>query len=320
MVVSPEVYYAKIMLFGEYSVICNSMGLTIPYVHYKGELSFYGEERYTDHDFATASNKILHNYYFYLENLVKEKNTTFKIDLQRLYKDLQNGLYFESTIPQSYGIGSSGALCAALFTEYSEESDRYRRYLSTEDILRLKQIFIQMESYFHGISSGIDPLLSYIKYPLLIKSKDDIQTVGIPRNKFQKGGAIFLINTGLSGKTGPLVDLFFKNCKSLDYKKMVDNELIPENNACINNLINGNSNGFFHHLKRFSELQFNHFQPMIPHTFNDIWQKGLDGDLFKLKLCGSGGGGFLLGFTEDYSNASKLLQDQGIIPVLVYKN
>ena len=43
----PEVFYAKIMLFGEYSVICDSMGLTIPYAHFKGELSFLNKYRYT---------------------------------------------------------------------------------------------------------------------------------------------------------------------------------------------------------------------------------------------------------------------------------
>ncbi|MCK5079318.1 MAG: hypothetical protein KAR09_05215, partial [Bacteroidales bacterium] len=65
----PEVFYAKIMLFGEYSVICDSMGLTIPYAHFKGELSFLNKYRYTDHDFAIDSNNMLREYHTHLKGL-----------------------------------------------------------------------------------------------------------------------------------------------------------------------------------------------------------------------------------------------------------
>ena len=317
--VNKEVYYAKIMLFGEYSVICNSMGLTIPYVHYRGELNFFNDESYTDQNFALSSNNILKTYFTHLEKLFEQEDS-FGFDTERLRKDLHKGLYFESTIPQGYGIGSSGALCAALFTEYTNNKGSFRRYLNPEDISRLKHIFSQMESYFHGVSSGIDPLLSYIRYPLLIKGQDDIETVGIPRNKLKKGGGIFLINTGSPGKTGPLVDLFFKNCKEKGFKSMIDHELIPANNACIAALIKGDSDRFFEHLRILSSLQLNHFSPMIPESFRNTWQAGLDGDLFKIKLCGSGGGGFLLGFTGDYTQTAEHLKQLGIDPILVYKN
>ena len=48
MKLSKDVFYAKVMLFGEYSVICDSMGLTMPYTHFTGELSFISDEKYTD--------------------------------------------------------------------------------------------------------------------------------------------------------------------------------------------------------------------------------------------------------------------------------
>ena len=56
MRVHPNLFYAKILLFGEYSVLLNSMGLSIPYTHFKGELSFIGEDKYTDRNFAKRSN------------------------------------------------------------------------------------------------------------------------------------------------------------------------------------------------------------------------------------------------------------------------
>jgi len=37
---------------------------------------------------------------------------------------------------------------------------------------------------------------------------------------------------------------------------------------------------------------------MVPAMFQNLWKTGLDTKAFYLKLCGSGGGGFLLGFTE----------------------
>jgi mevalonate kinase len=319
MTVNPEVYYAKIMLFGEYSVICNSMGLTIPYIHYKGELSFFNAESYTNQEFALSSNKTLKDYFIYLNDLFKEE-VSYGFDLDRLKKDLTKGLYFESTIPQGYGIGSSGAVCAALFTEYTNSKGSYRRYLNPDDIVKLKNIFSKMESYFHGVSSGIDPLLCYIKYPLLIKGQNNIETIGIPRNKLKKGGGIFLINSGNPGKTGPLVDLFINNCKTEDFKAMVYNDLIPVNNTCIEALTQGNSDQFFENLKLLSALQLSHFQPMIPEDYKDLWKIGLESDLFKLKLCGSGGGGFLLGFTGNYVETADYLRNIRVEPILVYKN
>ena len=37
-----------------------------------------------------------------------------------------------------------------------------------------------MESFFHGKSSGLDPLNSYLSLPILINSKDNIEAAGIP--------------------------------------------------------------------------------------------------------------------------------------------
>ena len=59
MIKKNETFYAKILLFGEYSIMCDSMALTVPYTHFKGELSFINDDKYTDLDFAAESNKSL---------------------------------------------------------------------------------------------------------------------------------------------------------------------------------------------------------------------------------------------------------------------
>jgi len=314
-----EQYYAKIMLFGEYGVICDSMGLTIPYAHFKGELNFINDEQYTEYEFALTSNKYLREYLTYIEDLTAKGVNIFKFDIEAYKRDLDAGLYFESTIPQGYGLGSSGALCAALYNTYAINGISQKRYLNSTDIAYLKEVFSQMESYFHGVSSGIDPLLCYVKYPLLIKSKTDIHTVGIPRNKLDNNGAIFLVNTGSPGKTEPLVKLFFEWCENDDFNNLVNREMIPANNACIDALLNGELSTFFNQLKRLSEFQISHFKPMIPQSFETLWHQGLESGKFYFKLCGSGGGGFLLGLTPDYEEAKKVLAENHVEPILVYR-
>jgi mevalonate kinase len=46
---------------------------------------------------------------------------------------------------------------------------------------------------------------------------------------------------------------------------------------------------------------------MIPAQFHELWKKGIDTNAYYLKLCGSGGGGYILGFTEDISRAKEAL-------------
>ena len=51
-------FYAKILLFGEYGIIENSQGLTLPYSFYKGTLKFSN----LNDDFEKKSNQNLLQY------------------------------------------------------------------------------------------------------------------------------------------------------------------------------------------------------------------------------------------------------------------
>jgi mevalonate kinase len=48
---------------------------------------------------------------------------------------------------------------------------------------------------------------------------------------------------------------------------------------------------------------------MIPKKFHQLWASGIESNDYYLKLCGSGGGGYILGFTEDIDKARKALSD-----------
>ncbi|NOX46770.1 MAG: mevalonate kinase [Chlorobi bacterium] len=316
----PNIYYAKIILFGEYGVIFDSMALTIPFVHFHGELSFSNGYGYTDLDFAQSSNQQLKEYANNLVELREKGRLKIEFDVDSLIKDIEKGLYFESSIPQSYGLGSSGALVAAMYCKYGINTIPSSRTISPDDKVKLKNDLSELESYFHGKSSGIDPLNAYIKYPLLLKSKTEIEAVTIPRRKDKGNGAIFLVNTGGPGKTEPLVHLFMDKCKIEKYNKMIMDEFIPQNNNCITSLLAGHLEKFFDHLEKFSDLQLRFMNPMIPYHFQEHWKHGLETNDFSLKLCGSGGGGYLLGFTKDFDKARTYFKGKDIQLISVYRS
>lgn len=315
-----DIFYAKILLFGEYSVIFDSMGLTIPYTHFKGELSFIDEDKYTDYDFAINSNELLKEYLPYLKDLDESGALKCNINLKNLEADINKGMYFESTIPLGFGLGSSGALVASIYDRYVSEKIKNDWKINKANIIKLKDVFSQMESYFHGKSSGLDPLNSYIKFPLLIKNKEEIELVGLPRNRVDGNGAIFLINSGKPGKTGPLVNSFLKKCENSDFLNLIKTELIPLNNRIINYLINGEINRFFKGLGKLSQFQLNHFEYMIPENLKKQWQEGIATGEYYLKLCGSGGGGFILGFTKNYNHVLNIMKGQNLELITVFRN
>ena len=310
-----ERFYSKIMLFGEYGVLLGSRALTIPYTHFMGELSFVYDEKYTDTHFALASHKQLESYF---EAIKKEVSIRSILNFSAIEKDMENGLYFESSIPQGYGIGSSGALVAALYHRYALEPVPAERGLDAKEISVLKRTFSVMESFFHGKSSGIDPLIAYLKYPLLIMPGENIVPAGIPRQKFEGQAAIFLIDSGITGKTQTYVEAFLEKCKIPSYSDLIRENYIPLVNRCIDTLLNGEARPFFEELKKLSEFQWEHFAGMIPQGFQNAWEKGNEGGHYHLKLCGSGGGGFILAFTQDYASAEKQLASQGMTCIPVY--
>ncbi|HLN52193.1 MAG TPA: hypothetical protein VK212_00705 [Lentimicrobium sp.] len=316
----PGIFYAKILLFGEYSILCDSMGLTIPYTHFKGELSFINEDKYTDLDFAISSNKLLKEYAKYIRELKEKHTLKCDFNIGAFEADLDKSLYFESSIPQGYGVGSSGALVAALFERYVSNAVPRDARLPKEEMLTLKEQLAQLECYFHGTSSGMDPLNCYLKHPLLIESRRDISMVGIPRNKHDQKGAIFLINTGKPGKTSGLVNTFLERCRRDDYMSRVREEMIPLNDLCIKSLIKGETKRFFNTLFSLSAFLYENLEPMIPEAFRKVWQHGLESQSYYLKLCGSGGGGFLLGFTQDFEKAKSDLRKQDVDIIPVYRN
>ena len=304
--IKDSLFYGKILLFGEYGIIEDSMALSVPFDNYKGFLQFEDLNEKSQKE----SNDHLLKYWNHLNDLNNNESLPCSFDLDLFKKDIDNGLTFDSTIPQGYGVGSSGALVAAIYNKYAKEP-----YLASDinnaQILELKAIFGKLESYFHGKSSGLDPLICYLNLPILIKSKSELESVGIPTtyNDAKAKGGIFLLNTGQVGKTQPLVEHFMERCKEEGFRNMIKTQFKKYNDASIKAFLKKDGKSLMSNVKGLSGILLEHFKPMIPNLYQKLWKEGIDSNAYYLKLCGSGGGGFILGFTEDLEEAQNKLKD-----------
>ena len=296
-------FYSKILLFGEYGIIKDSKGLSIPYNFYKGALKL---DENPD-EIAVKSNESLGRFAEYLQQLQENQPELVQFDIEALKADIAEGMYFDSTIPQGYGVGSSGALVASIYDKYASDKITILENLTREKLLTLKQIFAQMESFFHGKSSGLDPLNSYLSLPILINSKDDIEPAGIPSQTVDGKGAVFLLDSGIVGETAPMINIFMESMKQEGFRKMLKNQFVKHTDACIDDFLKGDVKSLFSNVKQLSKTVLRNFKPMIPASFHDLWKQGLDSNDYYLKLCGSGGGGYILGFTEDIDKARRSL-------------
>ena len=296
-------FYSKILLFGEYGIIEDSKGLSIPYNFFKGALKLPDSPS----EKSKQSNLILIDFCSYLKQI-----GDLDLDLILFEKHINKGLYFDSSIPKGYGVGSSGALVAAVYDKYSNNKITVLENLTREKLLKLKIIFSKMESFFHGKSSGLDPLNSYLSIPILIKSKDDINVTGIPSQKSKGAGAVFLLDSGKTGSTAPMVSIFMEKMKSEGFRKMISSQFIKHTNICVDSFLSGDINKLLQNTKKLSRIVFENFKPMIPDEFHHLWKKGIDSGSYFLKLCGSGGGGYILGFAPDIEQAKKDLKDHSL--------
>jgi mevalonate kinase len=278
--------------------------LAIPYNQYQGGL-FLGD---LSNNQVKDSNKKLYQFFQYLKEQQKAHPDLLELDLETFQNDLDQGLYFKSNIPQGYGVGSSGAVVAAVYERYATNKITVLENLTRDKLLKLKEIFALMESYFHGKSSGLDPLNSYLSIPILIQSKQHIEPAGIPSQQEGKG-AVFLIDSGQVGETGDMVSIFMEKMKNEGFRKTLKNEFIQYTDACVHDFLQGNVKSLFGNLKYLSTTIYHNFKPMIPSNMMDVWKKGMETDDYYLKLCGSGGGGYILGFTEDFEKTKSQLKD-----------
>ncbi|MBQ4398961.1 MAG: hypothetical protein II829_05180 [Bacteroidales bacterium] len=288
-------YYSKVILFGEYSMIFDATALMIPLKRFSAQWQFPQSRNRTA---SLTSNQSLKRFCQYLSENEELSNL---LDLQALRKDLNEGLFLASNVPSGYGLGSSGTLVAAVYDRYAIRK--------TEDYLQLKTLFGQMESHFHGSSSGIDPLQCYLGQPFKI-TPEGVQLLS--DDFLKKDIHICLIDTKIKSNTKPLVNHFKAQRENPEFLSRFQAEYVPCVTSCIDSMIEGNKELFFSSLKQLTKGQLEFLRPMVTDNTLDLFPADYDFN-FGVKISGSGGGGYVLGFTDNVDNASDLLKDFEVI-------
>ncbi|MDO5342547.1 MAG: hypothetical protein Q4F69_08860 [Bacteroidia bacterium] len=288
-------YYGKVILFGEYSMIYGSSALLMPLysgsAHWDYTWRNPGKKNY-------ASNRNLHVFAKYLND-----NEYFSeyIDMAKLRAELKKGLFLDSNIPTGYGVGSSGAFTAAVY-------DRFHS-VQIDDLIELKEFFGKMEDCFHGSSSGLDPLQCYIGKPFIL---DENMHVNILENDFiPENLHVFLIDSKIKSDTKTLVRYFKEQRNNPRFLKAYEDLYLPFVGRCINSLVSGDVDKFFDDLKHLSYYQTVLFEPMVTERMKPLFFVKRENMHFQIKICGSGGGGFFLGFSDDKEETERFMNANG---------
>ncbi len=294
IVMTERIYHSKVILFGEYSMIFDATALMVPLNRFSAQwrnASHLSPE-------AASSNASLQRFADYLSTLDEAKNT---IDLPRFNHELQYNLYLDSDVPSGYGLGSSGVLVAAVYDRYALRK--------SDDPLQLKALFGKMESFFHGSSSGIDPLQCYLNRPFRI---DAAGVTLLPDGFIPSDIHVFLADTGKKSNTKPLVQYFKSKREDPSYLTGFQRVYVPCVTACIDHLIQGEKAAFFASLRQLTDGQLKYLRPMITDDSIDLF---LERPAFNLgfKISGSGGGGYVLGFTDDIAHTQSFLEGYHLI-------
>jgi mevalonate kinase len=304
----PRIFPSKILLFGEYVILLQAKALVMPFSHFSASLQFTGSDNLSKDHKAEFSNEVLRKFYQFISKLPEQTDLKYKFDLKRFQSDIGQGLYIDSTIPVGYGLGSSGAVTAAIFDQYCLR----REDVSIDEgyLLHLKKRLSVLESFFHFNSSGIDPLVCYCNKPLLYK-ENKVELLNFSLNQM-KCYQVALIDTGMPHKAHNLVEQFINNCMDETYLTSIKKNMIIPSNNCIDALLEGNSGKFFRNLSDLSASQYIYFRPMIIPSLEEFWKQSFQTDDFALKLCGSGGGGYLLAFVKNYDAFGDVLKQYNL--------
>ena len=123
---------------------------------------------------------------------------------------------------------------------------------------------------------------------------------------------VFLADTGIKSNTKPLVQYFKKKCEEPAYLEAFHTDYVPCVTSCIDNLIAGDHDAFFTVLRQLTEQQLRFLRPMITDNSIDLFLEKPDFHI-GFKISGSGGGGYVLGFTDDVDKTVDFMNDYQLI-------
>lgn len=275
-----RMYPAKLLLFGEYTVLSGSQALAIPIFNWQGKWS---QQKKVDSHWVIS----------YAQWLLDQHIIT---DAQHasILQDHQDGWLYQADIPEGCGAGSSGALVAAWFDRYCEGNKN--------NITDAAKVMALMESYFHGKSSGMDPLVSWTQQAIVKDSHPQFHAVidpGIPQ-----GWNLYLLDSQTDRSTSALVHTYQEKFSDPDFASSVTKLLIPVVDHAIHFYLSGSQEMLTTCLQQISSFQRKYFDAMIPLSVQQTWDTLMQLPGVIVKLCGAGGGGFFLIFSTGEADLS----------------
>ncbi len=282
-------------MLGEHTVLHGSAAFAVPLRRYSARVAL---QRLTSDAHQLPIEKGIHASFDFGKWLAFAKTSEVlagKLDFERWEQESQ-GLGVYADIPIGYGLGSSGAITA----------EAYRRYLLEEvpSLPLLRKQLAALESFFHGESSGLDPLVSFLDQAIYIHPSGEIEAVTMAETFpiFDSKGAWFLIDSGQPRAGKDAIARFGESCKDNRWVK----EVLKPMNVLVDALAQGfkleHVDGLSPKLRALSELQLEALKFLIPTSIETKWSQWLSKDVAYLKLCGAGGGGFFLGYAPDKSS------------------
>jgi mevalonate kinase len=285
---------SKVMLVGEYGVVIGGSALTVPFHTFHAQIRDAGMIPPGKEKEASQSHYYLKQLFEYISGL---PSGSFQAPPDLTYfSDSLERFWLEMTIPTGYGLGSSGAVSAAIY-------ELFFRGAGDLDLVRQKEDLALIESYFHGKSSGVDALTCYRGTPLYFSSDGTIRPVEFDPAMIPGGYRFFLLNSGERFETGPLVKQFLHSLKESRFETLMREEYLVLNQKLIEALLGQREADPAMLVRVISDFQWQHFKPMIPECMFDAWIEGQVSNEYYLKLNGSGGG-FMLGITHHTSMES----------------
>ena len=278
------------------------MGLATPVEQYNGVFRF-GDVKDRTIAESNKSLELLANYLIYNEQL------SGQYDTNAFLEGVEKGLYFDSNIPQGYGLGSSGALVAAVYHQYNKFKKKSKTVSEVKNELAL------LESYYHGKSSGLDAIVCYLNKAVLV-DKGEVKDAFELKKPEKPAIKVFLINTRIPRSTAPFVTLFLEKCKNAKFMGTIEKSLVPATNIAIESLMKGKHAKLLSSVKLISQLQYDLLPEFIPNQFKEVWKDGLRNNEFHLKICGAGGGGFIIGFARADADLRLLLGGKEVIELM----
>ena len=291
-------YPSKIMLVGEYGVVVGGDALTIPFTRFTARVRKADDIPPGKEEEAGLSRKYLADLFSFISAIPGDRFHA-RPDLDFFSGHLDD-YWLEMNIPTGYGLGSSGAVSAAVYDMFFPDS-------ATLDLPRQKEDLAAIESYFHGKSSGVDALTCHAGIALQFQSNGRILQVDFDPSSIPGGYRLFLLDSGERFDTGPLVEHFLQQMNNPGFANSIRNEYLALNQKLIEALLGIRKADPGLLVRAISDYQFTHFRKMIPDSALDLWINGQVSNEYYLKLNGSGGG-YMLGITHETS--MEILEEQ----------